>query len=71
GEGNTMPAQQHAGKARRLVLTLEKGLTGCAAEATAYGKCISANLDTIERHACQVQFQSFKSCVEKTLKRKW
>ncbi|KAJ2764154.1 hypothetical protein IWQ57_005278, partial [Coemansia nantahalensis] len=64
-----MPGSQ-AGRARRLVLTLEKGLTGCAAEATAYGKCISANPETVGKHACQAQFQSFKACVQKTLKRR-
>ncbi|PIA14781.1 hypothetical protein COEREDRAFT_24431, partial [Coemansia reversa NRRL 1564] len=58
-------------KARRLVLTLEKGLSNCATEATAYGKCVSANLESISKHACQAQFQSFKTCVEQTLKRRW
>ncbi|KAJ2357739.1 hypothetical protein GGF43_001276 [Coemansia sp. RSA 2618] len=66
-----MPATRQAGKARRLVLTLEKGMTNCAAEATAYGKCMSANLETIGKHACQAQFQTFKTCVQHTLKRKW
>ncbi|KAJ2160402.1 hypothetical protein GGF46_002292 [Coemansia sp. RSA 552] len=64
-------SQAQSAQARRLVLKLEKGLTGCAAEATAYGKCISANIETIGKHACQAQFQSFKSCVERTLQRKW
>ncbi|KAJ2844623.1 hypothetical protein IWW36_005112 [Coemansia brasiliensis] len=66
-----MPATPQASRARRLVLTLEKGLTDCAAEATAYGKCVSANLETINKHACQVQFQTFKKCVQQALKRKW
>ncbi|KAJ2879643.1 hypothetical protein FB639_003036 [Coemansia asiatica] len=63
--------QQQAGKARRLVLTLEKGLTSCAKEATAYGQCVTANIETIGKHACQAQFQAFKACAQQTLKRKW
>ncbi|KAJ1835585.1 hypothetical protein LPJ63_000995 [Coemansia sp. RSA 2711] len=66
-----MPGSQPAGKARRLVLTLEKGMTNCAAEATAYGKCVSANIETIGKHACHTQFQSFKACVQQALGRKW
>ncbi|KAI8322118.1 hypothetical protein GQ54DRAFT_260499 [Martensiomyces pterosporus] len=66
-----MPGQQQAGRAQRLVLTLEKGLSGCAKEATAYGKCISANIEIVGKHACQPQFQSFKACVQRTMGRKW
>ncbi|KAJ2045778.1 hypothetical protein GGI08_006713 [Coemansia sp. S2] len=67
-----MPGQkQVAGKARRLVLTLEKGLTDCAAAATAYGRCVSASAETIGKHACQTQFLAFKACVQQSLGRKW
>ncbi|KAJ1931117.1 hypothetical protein EC988_009893 [Linderina pennispora] len=63
--------QQQAGKARRLVLQFEKGLTGCAKEATLYGQCISANIETIGKHVCDAQFQTFKGCMQQVMKRKW
>ncbi|KAJ2362855.1 hypothetical protein IW150_006897 [Coemansia sp. RSA 2607] len=66
-----MPGQQHVAPARRLVLTLEKGLVGCAAEAAAYGQCVTASAEIISRHACQAQFEAFKACAQKTLKRRW
>ncbi|KAJ2747445.1 hypothetical protein H4S06_005138 [Coemansia sp. BCRC 34490] len=67
-----MPSQQHqANKARRLVLTLEKGLTNCATEAATYGKCVVANVEAVGKHTCEAQFQTFKACAQKALGRKW
>ncbi|ORX73138.1 hypothetical protein DL89DRAFT_290890 [Linderina pennispora] len=49
--------QQQAGKARRLVLHV--------------GACISANIETIGKHVCDAQFQTFKGCMQQVMKRKW
>ncbi|KAJ2781315.1 hypothetical protein H4R18_002943 [Coemansia javaensis] len=66
-----MPAHPPAAPARRLVLGLEKGLAACAAEATAYGRCVAASIETVDRHACQAQFQTFRACVQRVLGRRW
>ena len=43
----------------------------CQSHAIQYGQCISANFKDVERGMCERQFQAFKSCVTRVMKKKW
>ncbi|KAI3630407.1 hypothetical protein MIR68_011842 [Amoeboaphelidium protococcarum] len=44
-----------------------KALGICSMEAMAYGKCVAAKLDGVEKDACAKQFLAFQQCCKKQL----
>ncbi|KAN0065353.1 hypothetical protein ACQY0O_001189 [Thecaphora frezii] len=53
------------------VRTLASAAAQCAAPAKAYGTCIAASYENVDKHMCQAEFQAFKACVQEKMKRKW
>ncbi|EMR09185.1 hypothetical protein PNEG_03612 [Pneumocystis murina B123] len=43
----------------------------CSILGTIYGKCIIKNTNNIQKDTCISEFQKFKNCLEKIIKRKW
>ncbi|CAO3584015.1 unnamed protein product [Absidia cylindrospora] len=53
------------------VALLAKGVATCPGQSAAYGKCIALNYKDAHKDMCAQEFQAFKQCVEKVVKRKW
>lgn len=51
----------------RLSSVFGRMLTDCPAQVAAYGKCISDNLDHLQKDACAKEFGQMKQCAQKAL----
>ena len=47
------------------VLTFGKAAASCSTQAKAYGSCILASYESVERGMCEEEFRGFKACVQK------
>ncbi|KAF7792296.1 hypothetical protein EIP86_003332 [Pleurotus ostreatoroseus] len=45
--------------------------TTCAAQASAYGKCVVATYTDIRKDSCKEEFEKFGKCMREAMKRKW
>lgn len=46
------------------VVTLGKAVAQCKPHAQAYGACILASYESVDRNMCQKEFEKFKNCVQ-------
>ncbi|KAI9320074.1 hypothetical protein BX666DRAFT_1918998 [Dichotomocladium elegans] len=53
------------------VKLLAQGMASCSAEATMYGRCIAAKYQDAHKDMCAKEFDAFKQCVQRAVKRKW
>ncbi|RDW32455.1 hypothetical protein B0I72DRAFT_112601 [Yarrowia lipolytica] len=60
-------------KAARVspIKKLGQSTAACSTVASAYGKCILENYQTVSKDMCQQEFAKFKDCVQKQMGRKW
>ncbi|ORY98065.1 hypothetical protein BCR43DRAFT_514397 [Syncephalastrum racemosum] len=58
-------------KSAKGVALLARGAASCATQATAYGQCVAVSYRDMQRDQCAKEFQAFKDCVQKAVKRKW
>ncbi|KAI9183838.1 hypothetical protein H9P43_002890 [Blastocladiella emersonii ATCC 22665] len=43
----------------------------CSAEGAAYGKCITDGYKDVRKDMCAKEFESFKACMTRQMKRRW
>ena len=66
-----MPAPAAAAAAARRVTTeLASAMAQCAPQAAAYGACMDANLETVQRGTCDAQFAALKECARAAVRRR-
>ncbi|GAA5930000.1 uncharacterized protein JCM15063_004687 [Sporobolomyces koalae] len=53
----------------RPLAKLPQAVAACAEAGAAYGKCIGAKYQEVEPNMCQAEFQAFKLCVSKAMKK--
>ena len=55
-----------SGKPRDLqpVMTLGRSAAQCASQSKAYGQCILAQYEAVDRGMCEKEFMEFKACVQ-------
>ncbi|KAG5437434.1 hypothetical protein PCANB_000865 [Pneumocystis canis] len=70
-DGRTAHSERPNGNAWKSIRVQRRGQDmGTLFEGTIYGKCIVKNANNIQKDACVSEFQNFKNCLEKTIKRK-
>ncbi|KPV74434.1 uncharacterized protein RHOBADRAFT_65264 [Rhodotorula graminis WP1] len=52
----------------RPLAKLPKAAAACAEAGAAYGKCIGARYQEVERDMCQREFAAFRQCVAEQMK---
>eukprot|EP00045_Choanoeca_perplexa_P000548 m.14930 g.14930 ORF g.14930 m.14930 type:complete len:67 (-) comp10378_c0_seq2:214-414(-) len=58
------PAQSEAlVAARQQFKAFRHKLSACRNEARAYGSCVEQNIDKIQQHVCQQQFNALMKCM--------
>ncbi|RHZ74144.1 hypothetical protein Glove_227g8 [Diversispora epigaea] len=50
---------------KRTVKFLAKGVAECSVQAATYAKCITSQLEHINKDLCAKEFDDFKKCVQK------
>ncbi|EGC32769.1 hypothetical protein DICPUDRAFT_155232 [Dictyostelium purpureum] len=58
------------GTALKWSQRVASSLGECSLEMSAYGSCVVANLDNIEKNVCKVEFDKFKACISKSITHK-
>ncbi|KAI7884334.1 hypothetical protein K492DRAFT_174244 [Lichtheimia hyalospora FSU 10163] len=58
-------------KPAKGVALLAQGVASCSSQATMYGKCITARYQDVHKDMCVKEFEAFRSCVQRTIKKKW
>ncbi|CAO3641306.1 unnamed protein product [Cunninghamella blakesleeana] len=53
------------------VRLLAEGVTSCSVQSIAYGKCVASSYQDAHKNLCSKEFEAFKQCVQKVVKRKW
>ncbi|PWN25826.1 hypothetical protein BDZ90DRAFT_233842 [Jaminaea rosea] len=55
-----------AGKPRDLqpVMTLGRSAAACASASKAYGACVLAQYEAVDKNMCEKEFREFKECVQ-------
>ena len=53
----------HDGK--KLIRRLASSFGQCSGEARAYGQCVKAHLDTVQKGACEKEFRALTLCFRK------
>ncbi|BGP33278.1 hypothetical protein JCM10296v2_005072 [Rhodotorula toruloides] len=57
------------GKHLRPLAQLPKAAAQCAQAGAAYGKCIGARYQDVDKGMCAAEFQAFRQCVTQAMKR--
>lgn len=62
-----------SGKPRDLqpVMTLGRSAAQCASQSKAYGQCVLAQYEAVDRGMCEKEFMEFKACVQQKVSRAW
>ena len=60
-------AMNNSTPASRIARSFRIAVADCSAEMGIYAKCMTANLDNIEKGRCQREFESFKQCFRKVI----
>lgn len=60
-------SQQHSQQPRLLSLSTAIS-TKCSAQSVAYGKCVVANYEKLNKDTCQKEFVAFRDCMKTALK---
>ncbi|GAA5953591.1 hypothetical protein JCM21900_003355 [Sporobolomyces salmonicolor] len=53
----------------RPLAKLPQAVASCAELGAAYGKCISARYQDVERGMCNAEFEAFRKCVGEAMKK--
>ncbi|XP_069786279.1 NADH dehydrogenase [ubiquinone] 1 alpha subcomplex assembly factor 8 [Narcine bancroftii] len=69
-----MPGSEVWTRARKRLRSFPQFVSACAAEASAYGKCVAANTQgsqDLRKNMCAKEFQAFKKCFTLNAKKAW
>ncbi|CAJ0887892.1 5190_t:CDS:2 [Entrophospora sp. SA101] len=58
-------------KEKRSISIFKQGISKCSVPGMKYAKCITSQLDNIQKDLCLKEFQEFKQCVQKVIGKSW
>lgn len=56
---------------RQKMAVFARSLGSCSKQATVYGRCVASKVEDVQKGLCQMEFNAFKECVQKAVRRAW